>query len=77
MSLFHKIITISICIAYYSLIEKIPLEMRLQQNDIHIIIFVLWVHFMSCFKVDFEPVYWSKLGSESRCEYYRRIWYVI
>ena len=32
---------------------------------------------MSCFKVDFEPVYWSKLGSETRCEYYRRVLYIL
>ena len=32
---------------------------------------------MSCFRVDFEPVYWSKLGSESKLEYLIRIWYVL
>ena len=32
---------------------------------------------MTCFKVDFEPVYWNKLGSETRFEYYQRVWYII
>ena len=47
--------TIGLCIAYFTLIEKIPLEMRLEQNNYAIIVFVSWVHFMSCFKVDFDP----------------------
>ena len=70
-------LTIGLCVVYYSLIEKIPLEMRLNQNDTSIIYFVIWVHFMSCFKVDFEPVYMKKLHSESRLEYICRIGYVV
>lgn len=40
-------------------------------------IFIIWAHLSSCFNLDFEPVWWQKLGSESKPSHIFRIAKVI
>ena len=73
MALLHKVFTVALCVFYFSVVDKIPLEQVLWQNSRALAIFIAWVHISSCFNLDFEPVYWAKLGSENRVEYIWRI----
>ena len=73
---FHRAFAIFLCMFYYTYVEKIPLELRLLQNDWTLIYFVLYAQYLSCFLLQLGPIYWKKLGSESRLEYYMRVGYV-
>ena len=77
VSLTHKIFTAALVVFYFSIVEKIPLAECLLQNLNSLVFFILWTHVSSCFDLNFEPVYWQKLGSESKCEHTFRIAKVI
>lgn len=55
------------------MVEHYPLSEVLIQNCRALIIFILWVHLSSCFNLDFEPVWWQKLGSETKAGHIFRI----
>lgn len=59
------------------MIEQIPLSEVLTQNGSALVYFTIWVHISSCFNLDFDLVYWNKLGSENKLEYGFRISKVI
>lgn len=59
------------------MIEHYPLPEVLVQNGHALITFILWAHVSSCFNLDFEPVWWQKLGSESKLQHIFRIAKVI
>ena len=61
----------------FSIVAHIPLTEVLVQNSRALILFASWVHISSCFNLDFEPVWWNKLGSESQPLYLFRIAKVI
>ena len=77
MGLAHKILTISCCIFYFSVVEKVPVSEILVQNFGALYLYVTWVHISSCFILDFEPVYFKKLGSENQVEFILRIGKVV
>lgn len=77
VSLKHKILTVALVIFYYSIVEQIPLKECLLQNANSLAFLIFWAHSSSCFNLNFEPVYWQKLGSESTFGYVLRIAKVI
>ena len=77
VALLHKAMTVALCIFYFSVVNQIPLDQILVQNSQALATFILWAHVSSCFNLDFEPVWWQKLGSESRLQYVFRIGKVI
>ena len=77
ISLSHKVLTVALCVFYFHVIEHYPLPEVLVQNSRALITFILWAHISSCFNLDFEPVWWQKLGSESKLQHIFRIAKVI
>ena len=73
VGLLHKAMTVALVIFYYSVIQRIPLDQMLTQNIRPLMFMICWVHLSSCFNLDFALVYWRKLGSESKFEYFFRI----